>query len=138
MTGPNPLAALIVQKLAQSAGGGMPMLPEGGMGPIAPGGMPPGPDAATESQLSRELSQLRQADPAAMLRTLTDIKQQLGVVINQTLMSLPGVARSAATALRGLDAAIKEASTAAATASVAAPPINNSLLPPGIATPSGG
>lgn len=136
-TPPNPLAAMIIQSLA-GQGGGMDMggggFPGGGPGP----GMPPGPDTASQEQFSRELSSLRQADPAAMLQQLVQIKQQVGVIINQTLMSLPGVARASASILKGLDAAIKEAQQAAATASVAAPPINSSILPSGFATPGGG
>lgn len=117
---PNPmmsaLAPLLMAKLAGAGGGGM-------GGPGGPGTGPSGSpsDDASSMSFGRELSSARQADPAALGQTVTSVKQQVLELINQTGMSNPGVARALAKCLQGLDAAIKEAASAAATLQVAQP-----------------
>jgi len=137
MTPGSPLAALaplIMAKLAASQGGG------GGMG--GPGGPGTGPsgspsDIAASAGYGRELSSARQADPAALGQKVSTLKQMVLELINQTGMSNPGVARSLAKTLQGLDAAVKEAASAAATLQVAQP-INSSAAmgAPGAGGPS--
>jgi hypothetical protein len=103
----------------------MPGMLGGGM-PGMPGGSP---EAAANAQLERELASLRQADPAALLKGIIDLKSQLLTYITQTGMSIPGVARALSKALGSFDAAIKEAQTAAATASITQmSPIQHSAL----------
>ena len=125
---PNPmmsaLAPLLMAKLSQG-GGGLP----GASGP--PGGPGTGPsgspaDDAASAGFGRELSSARQADPAALAMKIHGIKMQLGEILNATLASNPGVARSLGKCLQGLDAAIKEATQAATTLQVAQP-INSSV-----------
>ena len=103
-------------------------MPGGGMG--GPGGPGTGPsgspsDDAASAGYGRELSSARQADPAALGQKVTSVKQMILDLINQTGMSNPGVARALAKTLQGLDAAVKEAASAAATLQVAQP-INSS------------
>lgn len=122
----NPLLGLILQRIASMNAGGGP----GGMG----GGIPPSPDASANNQLSNELANLRQTDPAALMRRIVELKKELGSIMSQTMLSLPGVARSLAKTLSGLDAALKEAQQATATASVVGPDIGSSVVPSGLST----
>lgn len=121
--GPNPMQSalmpLLMAKLAGQAGGA------GGPG-AAPGGPGTGPasspsDIAASAGYGRELSSARQADPAALGQKVSTLKQMILELINQTGMSNPGVARALAKTLQGLDAAVKEAASAAATLQVASP-----------------
>lgn len=125
---PNPLqaaaSAMLMSRLAGAgsspgslalAGGG----PTGGPAAAGPAGSPA--DAAANAGFGRELSSLRQADPMAMVKAIQAVKQQIVAVISGSGMSIPGVARSLAKTLQGVDAAIKEAQTAAATMQMAAP-----------------
>lgn len=124
MASGSPLDAILQQALiSQLAGGANP--PIGGMAG------PPSPEAGVASDVSRQATMLRQSDPSVLLKRITAVKQEVVAIINETGMSLPGVARSIAKVLNGLDQAAKEAGTAAATASVTdsmAPPINHSAL----------
>jgi len=93
--------------------------PPGGPAAAGPAGSPG--DAAANAGFGRELSSLRQADPMALAKTIQQIRQQIAQLISQSGMSLPGVGRSLAKTLQGLDAAIKEAQTGAATMTMATP-----------------
>src|SRR6267378_5692451 len=132
--GGNPLmsalAPMIMARLAAAQGGGAPgggpppSMGGGGMG--GPGGPGTGPasspgDIAASAGYGRELSSARQADPAALGQKVSSVKQMILELINQTGMSNPGVARALAKTLQGLDAAVKEAASAAATLQVASP-----------------
>lgn len=133
------LAPLLMAKL--SGGGGM-----GGMGGGAsmagPGGLGTGPggspsDDASSMAYGRELSSARQADPAALAKSIHDIKMQIGELLSSTLSTNPGVARALSKTLQGLDAAIKEATTAAATLAVASPIQSSPAMgAPGMGGPS--
>ena len=130
MTGANPLAAAAAASLMSrlaGAGGGAPS-----PGALALGGAPPGgpaatgptgspADAAANAGFGRELSSLRQADPMALVKTIQGLRQQVTAMISQSGMSVPGVGRALAKMLQPLDAAIKEAQTAAATMQTALP-----------------
>lgn len=128
---PNPLMAhlaplLMARIAAQAQGGGAPGGPGGPGGGGPPGGPGTGPagtpsDIAASAGYGRELSSARQADPAALGQKVTSVKQMILELINQTGMSNPGVARALAKTLQGLDAAVKEAASAAATLQVASP-----------------
>src|SRR5271166_4371544 len=134
MTPGSPLAALaplIMQRIAASQGGG-PGGPGGGLpggppsGPGGPGGPGTGPggspaDAAASASYGRELSSARQADPAALVKAITDVKSKVSDLMTQTLMSTPGVGRALSKTIQGLDAAIKEATQAAVTLQTASP-----------------
>lgn len=118
---PNPmmaaLAPLLMAKLAQSQGGG---------GATPPGGPGTGPantpgDAAASASYGRELSSARQADPAALGQKISEVKQMILELINQTGMSNPGVARALSKTLQGLDSGREEAAKALATMQVASP-----------------
>ena len=128
-TGSNPLmsaiAPLLMAKLA--GGGGMPGGGGPGAGPGGPGTGPAGTpsDMASSAAYGRELSSARQADPAALGQKITAVKQAIGELISQTMMSNGGVARALSKTLQGLDAAIKEEAMAQATLQVAQP-INSS------------
>lgn len=135
MASGSPLDAVMIQQLiSQLAGGGA----GGGMSmPGAGGGMMPGsPEDASQQQYARESTMLRQADPAAILKRITNLKAEIHDILSQTGMSLPGIARALGKAIPSLDAALKEAGTAAATASVtsSANPVSTPALPP----PQGG
>src|SRR5438132_2665243 len=112
------LAPLLMAKLSGGGGGmpgaGDPMAGPGGPG-TGPGGSPS--DNSASMAYGRELSSARQADPAALAKSIHDIKMQIGELLSSTLSSNPGVARALSKTLQGLDAAIKEATTAAATLS---------------------
>ena len=129
----NPLAAMLVQKLAAGMGGGGMGGPDmGGPGGPPPdmGGGPGGPGGSPlDAQYGSEIANLRQTDPAGLVKALTAMKQQVVALVSQTGMSAPAVARALAKMLGDLDGAIKEAGTLAATAAVAGPPIQSSLLP---------
>jgi hypothetical protein len=138
-TAPNPmmaaLAPMIMQRLAAASGGA-------GGASSGPGGPGTGPgaspaDATASAAYGRELSSARQADPAALGQKVTAVKQAILELINQTGMSNPGVARALSKTLQGLDAAVKEAASAAATLQVAQP-INSSAATgaPGAGGPS--
>lgn len=118
------LAPLLMARIAAQSqgGGGMPGGPGGGP-PGGPGTGPAGTpsDIAASAGYGRELSSARQADPAALGQKVTSVKQMILELINQTGMSNPGVARALAKTLQGLDAAVKEAASAAATLQVASP-----------------
>lgn len=128
----SPLDAALAEMLMGSMGG------SASMGPMGAGPSPsPSPEAGAQAQFAREATMLRQADPAALLKRITTLKQEAVAIINETGMSLPAVARSMAKILSGLDAAAKEAGTAAATASVveSSNPISHSALPPSTGMP---
>jgi hypothetical protein len=134
---PNPmmaaLAPMIMARLAAAQQGGASSGP-GGPG-TGPGASPA--DATASASYGRELSSARQADPAALGQKVTAVKQAILELINQTGMSNPGVARALSKTLQGLDAAVKEAASAAATLQVAQP-INASAASgaPGAGGPS--
>lgn len=141
----SPIQALLPMLMARMAGGGgMP----GGMPGGGPSGPPGGPgtgpsgspsDDAASASYGRELSSARQADPAALAMKIHALKMQVGELLSSTLASNPAVARSLSKTLQGLDAAIKEATTAQATLSVASP-VNASAATgaPGMGGPSAG
>jgi len=129
--GANPIqsamAQMLMQKLAGQGGGGSPSPGMMAMGAGAPpgGAMAAGPtgspqDAMAAAAFQRELSSLRQADPMAMAKTVQQLRQQVTQMISQAGMSIPGVSRALAKCLQPLDAAFKEAQTAAATTHLAA------------------
>lgn len=97
------------------------------MGPMGgPGGPGTGPsgspsDDMASASFGRELSSARQGDPGALGQTISSVKQQIMELINQTAMSHPAVARALMKSVQGIDAAVKEAATAAATLQVAQP-----------------
>ena len=122
-----PMAAMLMAKLAGAGGaGGMSPgamalggAPAGGPGAGGPSGSPA--DAVANAGFSRDLSSLRQADPMALAKTLSGLRQQIASMISQAGTSIPGVGRALAKMLQPIDAAIKEAQTAAATQSMATP-----------------
>lgn len=125
-------------------GSGSPMGPSGGGGSMPPGGPGTGPsgspsDDSASAAYGSELSSARQADPAALAMKIHALKMQIGELLSQTLASNPAVARSLGKTLQGLDSAIKEATTAQATLSVASP-INSSAASgaPGMGGPNPG
>lgn len=139
----SPIQALLPMLMARMAqgGGGMPGGMPGGGPPGGPGTGPSGSpsDDAASASYGRELSSARQADPAALAMKIHALKMQVGELLSSTLASNPAVARSLSKTLQGLDAAIKEATTAQATLSVASP-VNASAATgaPGMGGPSAG
>lgn len=142
----NPLMQMLAPALmarlaaAQGGGGGAPGAPGGPAGPSAmPGGPPsqPSQDGAMQAGFGRELSSLRQADPMALAKTIQSLRQQVTAIISQAGMSIPGVSRAIAKCLQPLDAAIKEAQTAATTMQTVTP-IQASAAQgaPGMSSPS--
>lgn len=136
----SPIQALLPMLMARMAGGGG--MPGGGGGGMPPGGPGTGPsgspaDDSASASYGRELSSARQADPAALAMKIHAIKMQIGEIFSATLASNPAVARSLGKTLQGLDAAIKEATTAQATLATASP-INASAASgaPGMGGPS--
>ena|ERR1700733_4433731 len=128
----NPLqsaaASMLMSRLAGAGGGGAPTPgalalgsggPTGGPAAAGPSGSPA--DASANAGFGRELSSLRQADPMAMAKTIQQLRAQVTALISQAGSSIPGVSRAIAKCLQPIDAAIKEAQTAAATMQAAAP-----------------
>jgi len=75
---------------------------------------------------------MRVANPQMMMEKIKQIKQDIVTLLNHSAMSIPGVARSLSKTFVGLDGALKEAQTAAATQQVTQQPgIQSSMLPPG-------
>ena len=111
--------------MAGQPGGGSP----GGMSGMSTAS----PDDQQQSQLSKELSVMRVANPQMMMEKIKSIKQGIVTLINHSAMSIPGIARSLSKTFVGLDGALKEAQDAAATQQVVQPPgIQTSILPPGM------
>lgn len=137
------LAPMLMARLAAAQGG------QGGPGGVPGGGGPPGgpgtgpsgspQDAAQSASYGRELSSARQADPAALMSMIKDIKSKVGEIISQTLHSAPGVARAMSKCLQGLDAAMKESADNAATVQMASPVQSSAAQgAPGMGSPSPG
>jgi len=119
MGAPSPAMAALMPLLMQR------MEAMGGPGP-GPGGDGTGPastpaDIAASAGYGRELNNARQANPAALAQAIHEVKMKIGEILNATLASNPGVARALSKTLQGLDAAIKEATSAASTLQVAQP-----------------
>ena len=117
----NPLVAAVQSRLAQL---------QGGAPTSAPGAPGSGGGAAPDdvgSQLSQQSSELHGADPAMVMQQLRKLRTALGVMYIQTFEALPNVAGHVSKTLGTLDRAIKEAESAAQTASAVRPPIGLSL-----------
>lgn len=158
--GASPIGAMMLQMLMQKIAGGQagqggpggggpggdpgggpggPSLPGAGMSGQPGGGSPGGTSGMTVAspadqqgdELSKELSIMRVADPNMVSREIDAINSRISVLINHTNRSLPKVALGLSKALSGVHTALKAANEAAQAMAVAAPPINNSALPPG-------
>ena len=132
----NPAVAQMARSLIDS-------LTKRGAGPSTMGG-PSGssPDMAQQA-LSGRLNELQGSDPTAILRKLTEMKQETVQLIPQVAYSLPGVAKHMTNLWKSLEGAIKEAEQALSTQkSVQSIPIGMSAAQPtpdqGDAGPSGG
>jgi len=152
---PNPalaqmMARQLISKIAGAGGGpaaggppagpGGPLPPSpallgaagpGAVGPGGPGG-PSGPSAPTTPaglQLSQQLSELQNADPDAMVKSLTSIKSVAVSLYTRAAFTLPGVTRNLAQVVKYLDNSIQEAEKAAATTAAAGPIANNAAIP---------
>ena len=155
MATPNPalaqmMARQLISKIAGAGGGpaaggppagpGGPLPPSpallgaagpGAVGPGGPGG-PSGPSAPTTPaglQLSQQLSELQNADPDAMVKSLTSIKSVAVSLYTRAAFTLPGVTRNLAQVVKYLDNSIQEAEKAAATTAAAGPIANNAAIP---------
>jgi hypothetical protein len=116
------------------AGPGGPMPPPPGMtGQAGPGaGGPPGggpPSTPAGLQLSQQLAELQNADPDAMIKSLTSMKQMGVSLYTRAAFTLPGVTRNLAQVIKYLDNSIQEAEKAAATTAAAGPVANNAAIP---------
>lgn len=114
-----PLLALMAQRM-------------GAGGAAGPQGQPTDESGMGAGQMAAEL---HGADPAFLLRSLQQIKQQLSQLFVQSSMRLPNVSGNIAKTMTQLDRAIKEAQQAASTQSVVQSPIGFS--PAGGNTPQG-
>ena len=124
---------------AAPGGPGGPMPPSPGMlgagGPPGPGGgpPPPGPNSPPTTpaglQLSQQLAELQNADPDAMVKSLTSIKSAAVSLYTRAVFTVPGVSRNLAQVVKYLDNSIQEAEKAAATTAAAGPIANNAAIP---------
>jgi len=129
------MARQLIGKLAGGApaGPGGPMPPPPGMtgqggppGPGGPGGPPPTPAGL---QLSQQLAELQNADPDAMIKSLTSMKSMAVQQYTRAAFTMPGVTRNLAQVVKYLDNSIQEAEKAAATTAAAGPIANNAAIP---------
>ena len=115
-------------------GAGGPPMPGAG-GPGGPGGgpPPPGPDSPPTTpaglQLSQQLAELQNADPDAMVKSLTSLKSVAVSLYTRAVFTIPGVSRNLANVVKYLDNSIQEAEKAAATTAAAGPIANNAAIP---------
>lgn len=113
-------ARQMVERLAQQGGG------QQGAG--APGAA--SPDAAGQ-QLSKQLSELKGADPQLLTKAAEQMKAMALAIQVRTAFQVPEAARHMAQAQKSLDAAIKALQQASATANtVSAPIVNNAGMSP--------
>lgn len=147
------MARQLISKIAGAGGGapaggppagpGGPMPPPPGMmGAAGPGATGPGaggppsgpgpnspPTTPAGLQLSQQLTELQNADPDAMVKSLTSIKSVAVSLYTRAAFTLPGVTRNLAQVVKYLDNCIQEAEKAAATTAVAGPIANNAAIP---------
>ena len=124
MGAPNPLAAMLMQRMGSGAPTGMPGQP------------PSGADSASSgagAQVSQLSSELQGADPQYMTREMTQIKQAMMQLFVRSGMRLPNVAGQIAMAMKQWDRAIKEIQSASATQSATSPPVGLSAAGSGAA-----
>jgi hypothetical protein len=68
-----------------------------------------------QNALSGRLNELQGADPGAILRKFTEMKQEVVQLIPQVAFTLPGVSKHMSNLWKALDGAIKEAEQAVTT-----------------------
>lgn len=107
----NPMLAQVIQSL-------------GAGGTSGPQGQPKDESGMGAQQMS---SELHGADPAFLLKSLQQIKQQLSQLFVMSSMRLPNVSGNIAKTMTQLDRAIKETQQAAATQSVVRAPLGFSM-----------
>jgi hypothetical protein len=115
-----------------------------GASPMQQGGITGGPaqnPQLTSQLLASRLAELGGADPGAVGRKLTQMKQELVAIIQQTAMQIPNTTRHAAAAVTALDKLLEEINNASQTQNaVQATPIGGSVaaIQPGIQQPGMG
>jgi len=94
------------------------------------GGGAGGPDAAGQ-QVSKQLSELKGADPQLLTKAVEQMKAMALAIQVRTAFQVPEAARHMAQAQKSFDAALKSLEQAAATANtVSAPIVNNAGMSP--------
>lgn len=73
------------------------------------------PPEMASSMLNSQLSELRQADPQAVQRALTEMKKQIVQLIPQVAFTIPGMNKHLPNLLKTVEAALKEVEQAANT-----------------------
>lgn len=86
-----------------------------GSGPSQTGGPSGQPPEMAQHVLSSRMNELQGADPGAILRKFTQMKQEVIEILPHVAFSLPGVSKHITTIWKGLDGAIKEAEQALST-----------------------
>jgi hypothetical protein len=101
--------------IAQMARSVIDNLSSRGQGPSQTGGSDgQAPDMAKDA-LSSRLNELQGADPAVIMRTLKQMKDQAIALFPQTAYAVPGVTKHLSKVLQSLDGALKEAEQAIST-----------------------
>ena len=122
--GSNPAFAQMARSLVDN-------LSKRGAGPSQTGGSGGvAPDMAQQALASR-MNELQGADPGAILRKLTQMKQDTVQLVPQCAFTIPDVTKNLYNVLKGLDAAIKAAEQASTTQKgIEATPIGMSAAQP--------
>lgn len=122
------MARNVIQSLAQRGAG---QSQQGGPQGAAP--------EMASQMLGSKLNELQGADPGAILRKLSQMKQDLIGMIPFVAFGLPGVSKHVTNMWKALDGAIKEAEQAVSTqSSVEATPVGMSAARPQPDTSAGG
>lgn len=125
--------------LAQMARGIIDNLTQRGAGPSTQGGPSNAAPEMAQQALASRLNELQGADPTAILRKLTQMKQDVVQLIPQVAFTLPNVSKHLSKLWTALDGAIKEAEQAVSTQqSASSVPIGMSAAQPPQATEGGG
>jgi len=110
-----------------------------GAGPSTQGGAGGAAPEMAEQALSSRLNELQGADPGAVLRKFTQMKQEVVQLIPQVAFTLPGVSKHMTNLWKALDGAIKEAEQALSTQqSVQSTPVGMTAAQPPQAEQQGG
>jgi hypothetical protein len=104
----NPAASQMARSVIQA-------LAQRGAGPSTQGGPQGAAPPSASGMLSSRLNELQGADPNAIMRKLTEMKQQLIEMIPHVAFTLPGVSKHISSMWKALDGAIKEAEQAVTT-----------------------
>lgn len=134
-TAPNPLAQMAMAALQARSNGANPAAP-GSAPTAASGGDDSGSDAG--DQYTSMISDVRGADPGALMRQLKQMKAVFAVMMVQNLERLPNVAGKLSKLIPQIDQVIKEVQQASTVNSAIRQPIQMGAAMPSPQAPNSG